>query len=91
VARKFELTVNDHTFINEMALPISKPTFINMTNRLSDSLNFINDETICERIIRPILDVVEKNYGSLRIWSHVPYNVNIERGLGSEPDYFSCR
>jgi hypothetical protein len=58
-----------------------------MMARLNDGMNFINEATICERIIRPTLDLVEVKYELLHIWSHVPYNIDKKKGLVGEPDY----
>jgi hypothetical protein len=41
---------------------------------------------VCDAIIRPIIGIVAENY-NLKIWSHVPYNVDEEKGLVGEPDY----
>jgi len=87
VARKFKLKVKEKPFINRLDIEISEVYFSDMKVRLSDSMNFINEATICERIIRPILDLVEVKYELLRIWSHVSYNVDTEKGLVGEPDY----
>ena len=87
VARKFKLKVKGKPFIDRMEIEIPEVHFYDIMVRLSDSMNFINEITICERIIRPILDLVEVKYELLRIWSHVPYNVDEKKGLVGEPDY----
>ncbi|MCP4697892.1 MAG: hypothetical protein GY862_13730 [Gammaproteobacteria bacterium] len=87
VARKFKLKVKGKTFINRVEVEISEAHFSDIMARLSDSMNFINEVTVCERIIRPILDLVEVKYKLLHIWSHVPYNVDKKKGLAGEPDY----
>jgi len=50
-------------------------------------MSFINEVTICEDIIKPILDLVAEKYNKLFVWSHMPYNVAPEEGLKGEPDY----
>jgi hypothetical protein len=87
VARKFKLKVKEKSFTNRLEIEISEVYFSDIRVRLSDGMNFINEATICERIIRPILDLVEVKYELLRIWSHVPYNINKKKGLVGEPDY----
>ena len=87
VARKFKLKVKEKPFIDKLEIEISKVYFSDIKVRLGDNMNFINEVTICERIIRPILDLVEINYNLLRVWSHVPYNVDKKKGLVGEPDY----
>jgi len=48
--------------------------------------NYVSEYAICEAIIRPILKTVAKNY-SLKVWSHVSYDVDKEKGLVGKPDY----
>ena len=43
--------------------------------------------TICEQIISPILTIVSGNHKPLRVWPHVPYNVDEKAGLVGVPDY----
>ncbi|EDN69327.1 conserved hypothetical protein [Beggiatoa sp. PS] len=88
VAEKFDITVADKTpFIEQKAIQILEVYFYDITEKLTDNINFINEITICEAIIRPILSLVLKNYEHLKIWSHVPYNIDEEKGLVGEPDY----
>ncbi len=88
VARKFDIEVSDNTFfIEKLQIEIPDYHFKNFEKKLADDLNFINETTICERIISPILELVSEQYESLKIWSHVPYNVDQEKGLVGEPDY----
>ncbi len=87
VARKFKLKVKEKSFVNQLKIEISEFYFSDMMARLNDGMNFINEATICERIIRPALDLVEVKYELLHIWSHVPYNIDKKKGLVGEPDY----
>ncbi|MEN8221075.1 MAG: hypothetical protein ABFS56_32935 [Pseudomonadota bacterium] len=87
VARKFQLQVTETSFIKSLEGQISPTHFAEMRARLSDGMNFINEATTCERIIRPILDLIKVQYEWLHIWSHVPYNVDEANGLVGEPDY----
>ena len=50
-------------------------------------MSFINEVAICEDIIKPILNLIEINYESIHIWTHVTYNVDKDKGLVGEPDY----
>jgi hypothetical protein len=73
VATKFDIEVADTTiFIIE--------------NNLRDKINYVSEYAICETIIRPILDIVAQNY-PLKVWSHISYDVDKEKGLVGEPDY----
>lgn len=87
VARKFNIEVVDNLFIDQKEIKVPEIYFSDLQKRLATSINFINEFTICETIIRPILDLVAANYDNLDIWSHVPYNVDVEKGLIGEPDY----
>lgn len=87
VARKFNIKVVDNYFIEQKEIKVSEIYFSNLKKRLSKSINFINEFTICEEIIRPILDIIAENHDNLDIWSHVSYNVDAEKGLIGEPDY----
>ena len=87
VARKFNIEVVDNDFIEQKAIKVSEIYFSDLQKRLGTSINFINEFTICETIIRPILEIVAADYDNLYIWSHVSYNVDVEKGLIGEPDY----
>lgn len=88
VARKFDIEVSGNTsFVERIHIEIPDYDLKRIEKKLTDDLNFINETTICERIISPILELVSDQYESLKIWSHVPYNVDQERGLVGEPDY----
>ncbi|NOQ34959.1 MAG: hypothetical protein GQ569_03590 [Methylococcaceae bacterium] len=88
VARLFDIEVNaNQHFIDKLNIAIPHSDFKRLEKKLADDLSFINETTICERIISPILELISDNYESLKIWSHVPYNVDKEKGLAGEPDY----
>jgi hypothetical protein len=87
VATKFDIEVADRTaFLNEIELEILDVFFSMITKNLQDETNYINEFAICETIIRPILGIVAENY-NLKVWSHMPYNIDEEKGLVGEPDY----
>ena len=88
VARRFDITVSSNaSFVERLAIAIPDYDLGRIEKKLTDDLSFINETTICERIISPILELVSDQYESLKIWSHVPYNVDQEKGLVGEPDY----
>ena len=88
VARKFDIAViGSASFVKKSEIAIPDYDFSRIEKKLIDELNFINEVTICERIISPILELVSDQYELLKIWSHVPYNVDQEKGLVGEPDY----
>lgn len=88
VARKFDIEVMQKmTFIQQKEIIIIEPLFTMIAESLKDRISFINEATICERIISPMLTIIANHYQQLHVWSHVPYNVDEEKGLVGEPDY----
>ena len=87
VARKFNIEVRDGAFVERKSFQISELSYADIQDRLGARINFINEFTICEAILRPILEIVAAEYDRLDIWSHVPYNVDADNGLIGEPDY----
>ncbi len=53
---------------------------------LKDNMSSLNEYVICERLISPIINLVA-NENDLPVWSHVPFEVDKERGLTGTPDY----
>ncbi|RKZ52566.1 MAG: hypothetical protein DRR16_14475 [Candidatus Parabeggiatoa sp. nov. 3] len=87
VTTKFGIKVNKKPFIDTLSLKITPIYFTDITEKLNSTISFINEVATCEDIIKPILNLVEKKYDALHVWSHVTYNVNKEKGLVGEPDY----
>ena len=87
VAGRFDIEVVDKGIIDMLDIEIPDYPFSEITKRLNDSMSFINEVTICEDIIKPILTLVSIRYKSLYIWSHVAYNVDEGKDLVGEPDY----
>ncbi len=87
VATKFDIEASDKvTFVKEKAVKILDVLLSIIEKNLNNDTNYISEFAICESIIRPILDIIVANY-SLRVWSHISYNVDQEKGLIGEPDY----
>lgn len=87
VARKFDIEVaNTAFFVEEKKLNVLDFWFSVIKENLQDKSNYVSEYSICETIIRPILDIVAKKH-LLKVWSHVAYNVDKEKGLIGEPDY----
>jgi hypothetical protein len=88
VARKFDLEVANKTaFTSQKEINVLESLFSIITENINDGLSFVNEVTICERIISPILIFVSRNYERSNVWSHVSYNVDEKKGLVGEPDY----
>jgi hypothetical protein len=91
VATKFDIKVDkEATFVNTKNIEIPNILFSMIEKNLRDRINYVSEYAICETIIRPILDIVVKNY-PLKVWSHVAYNVDKEKGLIGEPDYLVAK
>lgn len=88
VATKFDIEVANKTaFVSQKEIQILEPMFVMIIENINDDISYINEYTICERIISPILNLVSRNYEQLKVWSHVPYNIDEKKGLVGEPDY----
>jgi hypothetical protein len=87
VATKFDIEVADRTaFISEKKREILDVFLSMITKNLKDDTSYINEFAVCDAIIIPILGIVAENY-NLKVWSHLSYNVDEEKGLVGEPDY----
>ncbi|MCK5728733.1 MAG: hypothetical protein KAH08_05880 [Methylococcales bacterium] len=88
VAQKFDITLHHKTaFMEEKQITVLDALSLIISENIDDEISFINEMTVCERIISPILNVVSRNHAQLNVWSHVPYNVDEKQGLTGEPDY----
>jgi hypothetical protein len=87
VTTKFGTKVSTKPFVDTLSLKITPVYFADLTEKLNSTISFINEVAICEDIIKPILNLVVKQYEGLHVWSHVTYNVDKEKYLVGEPDY----
>jgi len=87
VASIFSIKVKDASIINGKSIEISESLLNNIKRRLLNSLSFRNEATICNKVITPILNIVEENNKPLNVWIEEPFNVDKEKGLVGEPDY----
>jgi len=87
VIDKFSLEVISEPFADRLAIEIEDYPFAKIKGKVQNEMSFVNEVTICEDIIKPILDLVAEKYSNLFVWSHVPYNVDPDEGLKGEPDY----
>ncbi|MEN8214884.1 MAG: hypothetical protein ABFS56_00585 [Pseudomonadota bacterium] len=87
VTTKFGTKVKKKQFIDTLSIKITQIHLTDITEKLDSTMSFINEVATCEDIIKPILNLVEKKYETLHVWSHVTYNVDKENGLVGEPDY----
>ena len=87
VASIFSIKVKDASIINGKSIEISESLLNNIKRRLLNSLSFRNEATIFNKVITPILNIVEENNKPLNVWIEEPFNVDKEKGLVGEPDY----
>jgi len=88
VAARFDIEVAEKAaFMGQTQLSVPTARFEMLVENFHDDMSFINEVTACEQIISPILTIVSRNHRPLRVWSHVPYNVDEKAGLVGEPDY----
>jgi hypothetical protein len=87
VAGIFSIKVKDGSIIKSKSIEISELLLNNIERRLFNSLSFRNEVTICNKIITPMLNIVEENNKPLNVWIEEPFNVDKEKGLVGEPDY----
>jgi hypothetical protein len=86
VATKFDIEVIEKAiFFQQKELSIHDRLFSMVENNLKDKTNYVSEYAICETLIRPILGVVVEDH-LLKIWSHILYDVDKEKGLTGEPD-----
>ncbi|MGR0482447.1 MAG: hypothetical protein ACTFAL_13875 [Candidatus Electronema sp. V4] len=88
VARTFDIAAGKReSFIGQKKIEVPECLFSMIAENISDSLTFVNETTICERIISPVLHIVVKQHDQLKVWSHIAYNIDESKGLVGEPDY----
>ena len=87
VATKFDIKVADReAFFAQKELIIPEILFSMVEKKLKDKTSYVSEYAVCETLIRPILDIIAEDY-PLKIWSHIPYDIDKENGLIGEPDY----
>ena len=87
VAGIFSIKVKDGSAINCKSIEIPELLSNNIKRRLLDSLSFRNEATVCNKVITPMLNIVEENNKPLNVWIEESFNVDKEKGLMGEPDY----
>jgi len=87
VAGIFSIKVKDGSAINCKSIEIPELLLNNIKRRLLDSLSFRNEATVCNKVITPMLNIVEENNKPLNVWIEESFNVDKEKGLMGEPDY----
>ena len=76
VATKFDIEIADRVaFVSEKELIVADILQSMMITKLQDETSYVTEFAVCDAIIRPILDIIAANY-HLKVWSHVPYNVD---------------
>ncbi len=87
VAREFKFSTEKRNFIEELPFDIWEDKKKEIAENLLDSLSYLTEEAVCESIIKPVLNVLDKKYDNFRVWSHPNYIVDASRNLSGKPDY----
>jgi len=86
IAAQFDIEITERTaFTNTIEFNVADILLAMMSRKLADKTSYVTEFAVCDAIIRPILDIVAENT-PLKVWSHVPYNVDEQQGLVGEPD-----
>lgn len=91
VADIFDLTIEERFFIESLHFDVPEYEMKQIKKLQDDPLSFLSEEAICEDIIKPILRILDAAYEELRVWSHVPYNVDPAKNLSGIPDFLVAR
>ena len=86
VCEEFDFDYEKKEFISEEKVELNKALVDMIEENLKDNMSFLNEYVICEEVIKPIINIVAKKH-DLPVWSHVPFEVDKERGLTGTPDY----
>jgi len=87
VIDRFRIEVKSAPFFDSRTLEIDNYPFLKIEKNIHDDMSYVNEITICEDIIKPILNLVAEKYTNLFVWSHISYLVEPDEGLTGEPDY----
>jgi len=87
VAIKFNLKTERGFFTGTLPFDVPEHEMKRIKKKIDDPLSFLSEEAICENIISPILDVLDDHYQTLRVWSHITYNVDPTKDLSGRPDF----
>jgi hypothetical protein len=83
---KFDIEMKTINFLDTTNFVIVDTLSDFLQQNLSNRLNYINENSICETIISPILNVVSIKH-NLPVWSHVRFDVSEAEGLTGTPDF----
>ncbi len=87
VCETFECEFEKKEFVIAKKIELSKTFKDDLLEEFKEEKNFLNEYSICEAIIRPILaKIARKN--NLPFWSHVKFEAQVKNmKLTGEPDY----
>jgi len=83
---KFDIEMKTEKFLKEMHFEIVTALSDFLQENLSDRRNYINENSICETIISPFLNLVSRKH-NLPVWSHIKFDVAESEGLTGTPDF----
>jgi hypothetical protein len=83
---RFDIEGQNNNFVNEIQFETTEVLFNFIERNLVNRRNYISENSICEAIIYPILNLVSDKY-ALPLWSHARFDVSVEEGLTGVPDF----
>ncbi|MCB1189212.1 MAG: hypothetical protein H7A23_03940 [Leptospiraceae bacterium] len=86
VGKKFDIESEFVEFLKEEKVQIEVLFFQFFLKNLKTPRNYISENSICETIISPILNIITEKH-LLPVWSHVHFDVSEEEGLTGIPDF----
>lgn len=86
VALKFEIQLEEQTFMQQKEIIIGKEMLNFIQNNLQRRRNYVSESAICETMISPILNLVANTH-NLPVWSHMRFDVDETAGLIGIPDF----
>ncbi|MCB1190496.1 MAG: hypothetical protein H7A23_16005 [Leptospiraceae bacterium] len=83
---RFDIESQTTDFVDEIQFEIPEIFFNFIQKNLKIKRNYISENSICESIIFPILNIISDAY-DLPLWSHAKFDVSQEEGLTGIPDF----
>jgi hypothetical protein len=83
---RFDVEGKTTEFVKEVQFETTDVLFNFIERNLVNRRNYISENSICEAIIYPILNLVSDKY-DLPLWSHARFDVSVEEGLTGVPDF----
>jgi len=86
VATKFKIKLKEENFVKEEPINVNQGMFAFIDDNVKSRRSYVSENSICENIIAPILNIVAKE-NDIPLWSHVRFDVSEKDGLMGVPDF----